>query len=91
MAIAIIGILTTVSIEMSQVIVNNAVEIAGDTIEFNVDVLSEQMISLRKMNLKMLASFKNVMIQIQDFDRCDSNEFYFFFFKEYIVTFLFSI
>lgn len=69
MAIALIGILTTVSIEMSQVIVNNAVEMAGDVITFNVDMLSEQTISVGMMNLESNANFRNIIIQIQDFDR----------------------
>lgn len=69
MAIALIGILTTVSIEMSQVIVNNAVEMAGDVITFNIDMLSEQTTSVGMMNLESNANFRNIIIQIQDFDR----------------------
>lgn len=69
MAIALIGILTTVSIEMSQVIVNNAVEMAGDVITFNIEMLSEQTTSVGMMNLMSSANFRNIVIQIQDFDR----------------------
>lgn len=69
MAIALIGILTTVSIEMSQVIVNNAVEMAGDVITFNIEMLSEQTSSVGMMNLESNANFRNIIIQIQDFDR----------------------
>lgn len=69
MTIALIGILTTVSIEMSQVIVNNAVEMSGDVIEFNTDMLSEQMCPIGAMNLESRANFRNIILQIQDFDR----------------------
>lgn len=69
MAIALVGILTTVSIEMSQVIVNNAVEMAADVIKLNVDQLSDQIASMGKMNLSARASFQNIIVQIQDFDR----------------------
>lgn len=68
-AIALIGILTTVSIEMSQVIINNAVEMSGDAIKFNVDVFAEQITCIGQMNIVLHANFRNIMVQIQDFDR----------------------
>lgn len=69
MGIAIIGILVTVSIEMSQVIVNNAVEMAADVIKLNVDELKENLTDECEMKLKSHANYRNVMLQIQDFDR----------------------
>lgn len=69
MAIALIGILTTVSIEMAQVIVNNAVEMSADVIQFNIDMLAEQINQIDMMHLKSRANFRNIILQIQDFDR----------------------
>lgn len=68
MAIAFIGILTTVSIEMAQVIVNNVVEMSADVVKLNIDQLDEQLTSTQTMNLHSLARFRNIVLQVQDFD-----------------------
>lgn len=69
MGIAIIGILVTVSIEMSQVIVNNAVEMAADVTKLNVDEFIERLADEYEMKLRGQAQFRNIILQIQDFDR----------------------
>lgn len=60
--------MTTVSIEMAQVIVNNAVEMSADVIELNADTLGEQIIELDGVNAYERARFRNIILQIQDFD-----------------------
>lgn len=69
MAIALIGILVTVSIEMSQVIVNNAVQMAADVTKLSIDELREQLSEEGEMRLKTRTKFRNLMLQVQDFDR----------------------
>lgn len=48
--IASIGILTTVSIEMVQVIINNAVELSADVITLNVSTLGQQLEHDRRLS-----------------------------------------
>lgn len=67
--IAFIGVLTTVSIEMAQVIVNNAVEMSADVIELNSNILSDQINELNGVDLQERARFRNIIFQIQDFDQ----------------------
>lgn len=69
MAVGFLGIMITVSIEMSQVIVNNAVVMGSDVIELNANELSEQLLSGGALSVRTRAKFRNIMLQIQDFDR----------------------
>lgn len=69
MGIALIGILTTVSIEMAQVIVNNAVEMSADVIKLSVEEFNEHVESIGCMTTESRARYRNIILQIQDFDR----------------------
>lgn len=69
MIVAIIGILTTVSIEYVQVIINNAVELSADVIVLNCDILSEQLEDTQRLKPKSAAMLRNICIQIQDFNQ----------------------
>lgn len=70
MIITIIGSCATVSIEISNVIVNNAVNMAADVIKFNVEELIDEISPVEKMNLRSRALFRNIIRQTQDFDQC---------------------
>lgn len=67
--IAFIGILTTVSIEMVQVIINNAVELAADVITLNLSTLGQQLVYDKRLSTASAAQLRNVCVQIQDFNR----------------------
>lgn len=69
MFIAVTGIFSTVSIEFSQVIVNNVIEMSADVIKLNIKQLTDQIAPLGQMNLRSRAQFYNIVVQIQDFDR----------------------
>lgn len=69
MFIAVTGIFSTVSIEFSQVIVNNVIEMSADVIKLNINQLMDQIAPLGQMNLRSRAQFYNIVVQIQDFDR----------------------
>lgn len=69
MFIAILGTCSTISIEMANVIVNNAVDTAADVIKLNIELLTEEMVAIKKMNRELRAKFRNIIQQIQDFDQ----------------------
>lgn len=41
----------------------------ADAIKFNIDFLNEQITPIGMMTLKSRANFRNIILQIQDFDR----------------------
>lgn len=67
--IAFIGILTTVAIEMIQVIIINAVEISAVVIVSNIGMLGNQLNDAGKFSAESAGNFRNICIQIQDFNR----------------------
>lgn len=67
--VAMIGVLTTVSIEMSSVIVNNCVELFADVIELNINELSLKLETDKEFRPRTKQLFENITIQIQDYDR----------------------
>lgn len=69
MAVAFIGIMVTVSIEMSQVIVNNVVDMGADVTTLNVNELAGQLESDGAMSDLSRFKFRNILMQLQDFDR----------------------
>lgn len=69
MIVGMLGILVTVSIEMSQVIINNVVVMGADVMTLNANELTEQLSSESAMSFKDRAKFRNIKIQAQDFDR----------------------
>lgn len=71
MAVGFLGIMITVSIEMSQVIVNNAVTMGCDVITLNANEIAEQLSLDGEMSVGIKAKLHNLMLQIQDFDRYD--------------------
>lgn len=73
MIVAIIGILTTVSIEYVQVIINNAVELSADVIALNCDILSEQLELTQQQNPESKALMTNICNQVQDFNELGLN------------------
>lgn len=72
MAVGFLGIMITVSIEMSQVILNNAVVVSSDVITLNANEIAEQLASEQAMSVRSQAKFRNMMLQIQDFDRYEA-------------------
>lgn len=69
MAVGFLGIMITVSIEMSQVIVNNAIIMGSDVTTLSANELTEQLSSDGGVNVVAQAKFHNLVLQIQDFDR----------------------
>lgn len=67
--IGVIGIPITVSIEMSSVIVNNAVTSAAYVIELSCDELSLQIDMDNEWTPQTNFHFRNLVLQVQDFDR----------------------
>lgn len=74
MAVGFLGIMITVSIEMSQVIVNNGVVMGSDVTTLNANEFAEQLLSDRAMSVPTRAKFRNIILQIQDFDRYATNK-----------------
>lgn len=68
MIVGILGIMISVSIEMSQVIINNVVVMGADVMTLNMKELAEQLTSNNAMSIKVRAKFRNIMIQAEDFD-----------------------
>lgn len=69
--VGMIGVPITVAIEMASVIINNAVEMSSDVIEMNVNHLIS-MLHQKDTDtgqLKLDQKFRNIIIQIQDFDQ----------------------
>ena len=69
MGVGVLGIMITVSIEMSQVIINNAVIMGSDVTTLNANELGEQISLDNAMSLGTRAKIRNLMVQLQDFDR----------------------
>lgn len=67
--VGLIGVPITVAIEMASVIINNAVEMSSDVIEMNVDKLTSMLHQKDTDSLKLIQTFRNIIIQIQDYDR----------------------
>lgn len=59
----------TVSIEMSQVILNNVVIMGCDVTTLNANEFAKQLLSSQTMNVATRAKFQNVILLAQDFDR----------------------
>lgn len=65
-----IGVPITIAIEMASVIINNAVEMSSDVIEMYVDKLTSMLVQAKQVDpLKLTQIFRNIIIQIQDYDR----------------------
>lgn len=67
--------ITTVDIELIQVVMNNAVEMSVDVIHLSIIELNEQLIKHEQMQLNSRARFHNIILQIQDFDRYQYTQF----------------
>lgn len=58
------GVLWIFGVELSEVIINNAIEMAAET-----EKLSDQINQLHGINCQSQLIFRNIILQIQDFDR----------------------
>lgn len=58
-----------IAIEMCQVIINNAIEMSADIMQFSAMELNEQLNEDSKMNHNYHIRFHNIIHQVQDFDR----------------------
>lgn len=67
--VGLIGVPITVSIEMASVIINNAVEMSSDVIEMNINKLISMLNQKEPDPLQLTQTFRNIIIQIQDYDR----------------------
>lgn len=69
MTVGLLGTMFTVSIEMSQVILNNVVIMGSDVTTLNAKEFARQLATSQTTNVTTRAKFRNLMLLVQDFDR----------------------
>lgn len=62
------GIVSTICIELCQCMTYNTVELCADAIELSADELSTRLELEKKCSVKSRAHFRNILMQIKDFD-----------------------
>lgn len=63
------GLYGLASVELCQSIVNNTIKMFVAVISTNVEDFSTQLMNKRKMDLELKARLRNILVQIQDYDR----------------------
>lgn len=69
MTIGLLETMFTVSIEMSQVILNNVVIMGSDVATLNANEFGKQLLLNHASNVATRAKCRNIMLLVQDFDR----------------------
>lgn len=62
------GIVSTICIELCQCMTYNTVQLSADVIELSADELTTELEFKKKFSVKSIAHFRNILMQIQDFD-----------------------
>lgn len=63
------GLYGLAAIEMCQSIVNNTIKLFVAVISTNIEELNTRLMNKRKMDLELKTHFRNILVQIQDYDR----------------------
>lgn len=67
--ITLFGTIGGLTIEMASCIVNNTIMLCSEVISFECDELSENIRKVKTSSNRNFAHLRNIMVQIQDFDR----------------------
>lgn len=62
------GIVSTICIELCQCMTYNTVSLCADLIEVNSNNISDRLESEQRCSVKSRALFRNILMQVQDFD-----------------------
>lgn len=62
------GIISTICIELCQCMTYNTVQLFADVVEHGAEELSSKLELKQKFTVKFLAHYRNILMQIQDFD-----------------------
>lgn len=62
------GIISTICIELCQCLTYNTIELCADIVNLNADSISKDLETDKKFDIKLRTHFRNVLMQIQDFD-----------------------